>query len=317
MSIEEAAQPTFALTKYHIADAEISALKEKFMPLEINGVNDTGGAKAVHNARIIIKNHRVDVEKRRKELKADSLKWGQRVDAEAKRITGLLDPIEQHLIGQEDAYEAEKERIKNAERLRLEAEARAKQEAEAARLKSEHDAEVARMKAEAEKIASERAALDAERARIEAQAQALADATAAHQREVDAEERRKAAVLQAERDRLAAIELVKQRQLEIEEAKAKAAERARIETESRIAREAEEAKQKTEREEATRIRLEELRPDKEKMLAFADKLDTLQIPRIFESAMEEVHKVISEASEKIRWLAQHYENKAKNDLPFE
>jgi len=45
------------------------------------------------------------------ELKADSLEYGRRVDAEAKRITTKLLPIKEHLKSQEDVIKKEKERI--------------------------------------------------------------------------------------------------------------------------------------------------------------------------------------------------------------
>jgi len=70
---------------------------------------------------MVVKNHRVAVEKKRKDLKADALEWGRKVDAEAKRISALLEPIEVHLQTEEDKVTKEKERIK-AEKIRLEQE---------------------------------------------------------------------------------------------------------------------------------------------------------------------------------------------------
>ena len=61
---------------------------------------------------MVVKNHRVAVEKKRKDLKADALEWGRKVDAEAKRITVLLEPIEVHLQTEEDKVTKEKERIR-------------------------------------------------------------------------------------------------------------------------------------------------------------------------------------------------------------
>ena len=59
-----------------------------------------------------MKGKRVEVEKKRKELKADALEWGRKVDTEAKRIFGLLEPIETHLQTEENRVAQEKERIR-------------------------------------------------------------------------------------------------------------------------------------------------------------------------------------------------------------
>lgn len=56
---------------------------------------------------------RLEVEKKRKELNEDALKWQRTVNAEAKRITALLEPIEEHLNEQKKIYEEELERKKN------------------------------------------------------------------------------------------------------------------------------------------------------------------------------------------------------------
>ncbi|MDP2654600.1 MAG: hypothetical protein Q8Q08_11310, partial [Candidatus Omnitrophota bacterium] len=81
------------------------------------------GFKAVHEARMVVKGHRVAVEKKRKDLKADALAFGKLVDGEAKRITAMLEPIESHLQAEEDKITKELERIKaeeeEAERQRV------------------------------------------------------------------------------------------------------------------------------------------------------------------------------------------------------
>jgi hypothetical protein len=99
------------LTK-QATDAAIAELSKKYLSLKINGLNDEKGFKDVHAARMDVRNRRIAVEKKRKELKEDALKFGKAVDAEAKRITGLLAPIEEHLEAEESAVENEKKRIK-------------------------------------------------------------------------------------------------------------------------------------------------------------------------------------------------------------
>lgn len=277
-----------ALTKFTPTDTAIAAMRDEYMPLSIRDVNDSEGFKAVHSARMVVKNHRVQVEKVRKELKADALEYGRRVDAEAKRITAMLEPIEGHLAQQEDAYEAEKERIRNAERLRLEAEQRAKEEAEAARVKAEQEAEAAKIKALQE----------AENARLKAEADRLAE----QQRKID-EERR---VIEAEKKRLADIEAERLREIETQRREKEAAERAKIETEQRIAREAEAAKTKAAAEEAARIKAEALRPDREKLLAVAAAVNAIDIPEVSADALAArllVRSALGDCSKKISSIA--------------
>lgn len=103
------------LSKYNIADAAIAELSAKYMGIKVSNPQDIENYKLARVARVEIKNRRVEVEKTRKELKADSLEYGRKVDAEAKRITALLEPIETYLTSQEKIVEDEKERIRLAE----------------------------------------------------------------------------------------------------------------------------------------------------------------------------------------------------------
>jgi hypothetical protein len=99
------------IIKYGVTEAAVAEMKNQFMPLVINDIDDKESFDAVHNARMVVKNHRVSIEKKRKELKADALEYGRKVDSEAKRITALLEPIETHLQTEEDKVINEKKRI--------------------------------------------------------------------------------------------------------------------------------------------------------------------------------------------------------------
>jgi len=275
------------LTKFQPTEAAIAKLAEEYMPLTIAGVEDTAGFEVVHSARMDIKARRVAVEKVRKEEKAVALEYGRTVDGIAKRITSLLEPIETHLEDEEGRYNAAKEAIRNAARLKAEAEAKAIADAEAARLKAEHDAEV-------ERLRKEREALDAERARQQAEQERLA----AERRAVEAEAKR-----------LADIEAARLRKIEEERIASEAAERARIETEQRLAREASEnaarEKRLAEEAEAARLRAEALRPDREKLLSVADKIESIVIPEVSPAAREAYHqiaKVLADAAADIGYI---------------
>ena len=292
------------LTKFNIPDAAIAKMASEYMPLKISDVNDAAGFKAVHEARMVVKNKRVEVEKVRKALKADALEYGRKVDSEAKRITGMLEPIESHLTAEEDAYNAEKERIKNAARLKAEAEARAKAEAEEAAQRAEQERIRKEQEAEAERLRIEREKIEAERAAIEAERRAAQDKIEAERRKIEADQKR-----------LADIEAARVRAEEMEKAKAEAAERAKRETEERLAREAAEAKAKVEREAAEaaarveleaaeKARIEAARPDGDKLRSVANEIASVVIPSMTtpdgDKAALSVRRVINVAAEDIR-----------------
>ncbi|MEN6507132.1 MAG: hypothetical protein ABFD92_21560 [Planctomycetaceae bacterium] len=257
------------LARFSASDSAIAEMSAAYLPLTIRDVNDTAGYKAVHAARMVVKNKRVEVEKLRKELKADALEYGRRVDAEAKRITSLLEPIESHLSQEEEAYEAEKERIKNAARLKAEAEERAKREAEEAKIRAEREAEEARLRVEREKLEAERRAMEEEREKIAAER----------------------ARQQAEQDRIDAENW----KLEMEKARAEAMEKAIIETEKRLIREAEEkaAREKARQEEqaAAKAQAEALRPDREKLLWVVKAISYITVPEVSGDAQAVYHEI--------------------------
>ena len=80
--------------KYNITDQAINQLRSKYESLEIT---DKDSYREVVTAISDVRKRRTSVETRRKELKAKSLDYGRRVDAEAKRITMLLEEIEEPL----------------------------------------------------------------------------------------------------------------------------------------------------------------------------------------------------------------------------
>lgn len=295
------------LALFSPSDAAIDKLAKEYLPLVIDGLDDTAGYAKVHRARMDVKNKRVAVERVRKELKADALDYGRKVDAEAKRLTALLAPIEEHLLSEEKAVDDEKERIKNEARLKAEAEERARQEAQEAARKAAQEAEEARLKVEREaeekRLQAERERLDAERKAIETQQAEERARQKAIQDELD-EERR---ALEAEKQRLADIEAARLREIETKRREAEAADRARIETEQRIAREAAEAKAKAEAEEAARAREEALRPDREKLLSVAAAVNALIVPQVSlaaKASRDAIINILADAEQRIRFAVE-------------
>lgn len=102
-------------------ETEIARMRKEYTGLTISGVDDREGFNKVSTARKAVKAVRVQVEKERKSLVEDALKWQRQVNEAAKGITAQLEEIENPLQAMEDEYLAEKERIKQeAERLRRE-----------------------------------------------------------------------------------------------------------------------------------------------------------------------------------------------------
>lgn len=97
---------------YKISDVVIREMKERFLQLKVEDFDDKKGYKECHEARMIVKQHRVAVEKRRKQLKEYSLNYGRKVDSVAKDLTFKLEEIEKHLENQQNVIDLEIERRK-------------------------------------------------------------------------------------------------------------------------------------------------------------------------------------------------------------
>lgn len=316
-----------ALATYKITDAELAQMREKFLPLVIQSPEDKAGAARVREARLTVKNTRVFVEKTRKALKEDALRYGQAVDAEARRITAELVPIEEHLEAQEQAIAAEVARraqaIENArrEKLRLRMEALAANrstllpldveamsdeqfDAELARSATEYQAAQERERAEAEarehaRLAEEAriAAVRAEQERIAAEQKAEADRLAADRAKMEAEQR-------AEQERIAAA----QRKLDDERAALARAEELRLAAEraaqaerDRIAREEQARADAAAKAEADRQRRDAARPIAEKIEAFAAALHAVPLPDVPQRV--ELVRIVTAAAEQVRAIA--------------
>jgi hypothetical protein len=312
--------------KFDVSTAVLSEI-QKYTALKIAGLDDKDGHKAVHEARMVCKNLRVQIEKRRVELKAGALEYGRRVDSEAKKYFDQIEPVESHLQAEEKKVDDEKERIRleaiEAEKARIQSRhnrlfdlgckfdgARFSifdvmislsdiQEASdiqfnsicnsiQAKLDSESEwlaAEEAERQAIAEKLESDRRALEEEKARIARQQDAVRleqeDRERQHNAKIKAEREeieRERAELQAERDRDA-----RERQRRID------AENARKQAEI-------DAKLRAERESQRAAELEALRPDAEKLLAWAGRLEKLEGPEL---KMIDAEKVKSRALDSI------------------
>jgi len=108
------------LQKFNLTNAAISELNESYKDLTITSLDDKTGYAQVKNARMFVKNLRVDIDKRRKELTADALKFQRAINNEAKRIIDLIQPLEDRLQSKEKWYELEHANIKAEAAIKLE-----------------------------------------------------------------------------------------------------------------------------------------------------------------------------------------------------
>jgi len=213
------------LTEFSRVEAGLAGLRAKHGNT-VYEVSTTAGMDAAKAARAEIREPRFALEKVRKAAKRPLLELGRRIDAEAIRITEAIlaieEPIDDQIKGEEARRLADKEakRAAEVERLRLEA---------AAKLKAEEE-QLAAQRAE---IAKQQAEIAAERAKAEAEA-------AAERKKIEAEAasaRRKAEAEAAEAKREAELELAAQR-------KAIAQQRAQAEAEARRVADAQAAEAK-------------------------------------------------------------------------
>lgn len=250
------------IVSYGITDSDVAELATKYAGLK---ADTPDGYKAVSAALKEVVSTRTTVENARKELKAQSLEWGRKVDAEAKRLTASILVIEGPLRAAKDSVDNERQRkldeIKADEDRRIaEAEQRRKDEEEAKQRKAREE-EAERNRVERERLAKERAELQAERdkqAKEQQAAQAKIDAERAELRRQQAvEEQRRLARVQAERD-----QAEKERR---EKMVSEMQERNRIEGEKQKAL-------KIEQDRADAERLAAIKPDAEKLHAWSRSL---------------------------------------------
>ena len=94
---------------YGITAADIEAKRERYGALQ---ATTPAGYEEVRIARRDCVSTRTAIEARRKQLKADSLDFGRRVDSVAKELTALVESIERPLDAKIKAIDDEKARVR-------------------------------------------------------------------------------------------------------------------------------------------------------------------------------------------------------------
>lgn len=102
--------------KFNITDTAIDELRIEH---KVKPVTNTKELKENAASIAVIRTLRVNVDKKRKELKKDALEYGRKIETEAQRITTLLTSIEKPLSDAKEVYEAERAAIA-AEKQRIE-----------------------------------------------------------------------------------------------------------------------------------------------------------------------------------------------------
>lgn len=94
--------------------------EEKAKTIKVTDATQLKEMKLARESRLAIRPIRTGVDKKRKELKADALNYGRAVDACANYLTGLLEPIEEYLLEQEEfAKRIEAERTEAMKQARI------------------------------------------------------------------------------------------------------------------------------------------------------------------------------------------------------
>lgn len=278
---------------------EAGEVLESYKTIVVTDETQLDVMQEARDKRLILKNARTTVENKRKELKSDIVKQGRAIDTIARYVKEEIEPAEAYLKLQEkfvelkQAKEAAELKAQRAAELlkytddisiynldamtqeqfsgivnKLEAEQKAKQEAEAA-------AERQRL-ADIEAEQKRQAAIEAENAKLRAEAEEREKAHQAEQARLAKEQAKKDAETQAIRDRIqkeADEKLAVERAIAEEERKKREA----LEAEQRAQAEAV-AKAQAEREAAELKAL--LSPDKDKIIKFCDALDLIRAEKL-------------------------------------
>jgi len=99
-------------------DEKIKSIAALCKEVQISGTEDKENYKLARQYSTRLTKIRTGIEGKRKELKAVALEYGRAVDAEAKRLTALVEPIERDMKAKVDAIDKAIEQAKRAEELR-------------------------------------------------------------------------------------------------------------------------------------------------------------------------------------------------------
>lgn len=289
------------LDQYGVPFTEAGELMTEGRAITVTEEDDKVGMQKARELRLRLRQHRIVIEKKHDELKADSLAYGRAVDLVQRVALEQIKPVEEHLLLQEKYAETkaqERRQTRIAERTALLAAYTddpgsyhfadlddEQFDLVLAGAKAKHD----------ERVAAEKAAEDA---RI------------AEQKRIEEERlQRQRQAEQEARDAREQAEVARKAQAEAEaKALAERQERERLEAEQR-AREAEEAAEKQRAAEEQRRR--EAAPDREKLLSYVDQLESVPAPSL---ATPEAQEVLASVSQHLNAATDQYRGRIKEVL---
>lgn len=293
---------------------QIGTWKKQAEAIVITDASQTAQMKIARTARLALRDIRLNADKKRKELKEDSLRYGRTVQSIYNLIEGAIAPIEKHLQEQEDfiAIQQAKKRaeIKAAREMDLQPYSRfvpfgldlgAMSDADfdkllnGARMQLQAEIEAA-AKEEVERIAAEKAAAEEkerqrlENERLKKEADAMARELEAERKRAEAERMKREAEARAEQEKAAAAlaaERAETKRLQ-DEIAAKAAAEAKAKKEAQDNADAELRAIQAAEKKANAA------PDKAKLLSLAARIDAIEMPTL---AADEGQRIIAQTRE--------------------
>jgi hypothetical protein len=299
--------------------------RQKALGIQITRPDQFREMKLARETRLALREIRINAEKTRKALKEDSLRKGKAIDGIYNMLAFAVEPLEKHLLEQEQFIQ----RIEEQRKAKLKADREAEliplgvdvtlyqlgemddatfgQLLETNRLAFNARQEAAR-KAEQERIERERkeaeeraareAAAAAERERLRAENERLAREKAEAERKAIEESQRMAAEF---RERRASEEKARAER-EAAEAQARAEREAREKAEAEL-RAKQEAEEKARQEQEAAARAAAAAPDREKLIALAKAIRELPVPELQSEIGKGIVNLIRDQVEKFaKWI---------------
>lgn len=255
------------LAKYDYTEAKIKELEDKYLGMKVSGVDDMDNYLVCKDAHQEMKKSLSNIETIRKDLKADSITFGNLVDAEAKKWSAPVRKIVDYLAQQRAVVEDEKKRIIEEKAQKDLEEHMRKRREEEERLEAQRKEQEEKERQQKE----EQARIDEENRKIEEKKKEAQDKIDADNRKLEEEKAKFERDKQEEKDRIARD---KKHAQEVEKAKIEATQREqkrKEEEEKEKIRLAEEAqKEAKEREESA--------PDRIKLKKVATDISLIEMP---------------------------------------
>lgn len=253
------------LLEYGAPFTEAGEILASYETVKVTDEDDKATMKLAREQRLKLRQVRIGVENKRKELKADIVKRGNAIDGVARFVKEVITPAEEYLQSQED-FAKIREAQQKAERLEKRTEALSPYPVSPSHYgldsMSDEDFDTLLEQLEADR-----------QARVAAEVKAKAEAAA-----------------RAEAERVERERINKENEQLRQQAEAERQKRLDLERAERERREAEEAAARAER---ARERKERLAPDRDKLLNFSRALEIIRTEKLPEVASDEARAVVN------------------------